>query len=70
MVTFFVFARLTDESNEEKIPLEKSLFDLVTLVVFQKVCLCRHLQILQICKYSYSCFQIHTPRRVVLIFVL
>ncbi len=34
MVTFFVFARLTDESNEEKIPLEKSLFDLVT---FSKV---------------------------------
>lgn len=30
MVTFFVFARLTDESNEEKIPFEKSLFDLVT----------------------------------------
>lgn len=34
MVTFFVFARLTDESNEEKIPFEKSLFDLVT---FSKV---------------------------------
>ena len=39
-------------------------------VVFQKVCLGRRLQILQICKYSDSCFQIHTPRRVVLIFVL
>lgn len=40
------------------------------VVVFQKVCLCRRLQILQICKYSDSCFQIHTPRRVDLIFVL
>lgn len=40
------------------------------LVVFQKVCLGRRLQILQICKYSDSCFQIHTPRRVDLIFVL
>ena len=40
------------------------------LVVFQKVCLCRRLQILQICKYNDSCFQIHTPRRVDLIFVL
>lgn len=39
-------------------------------VVFQKVCLGRSLQILQICKYSDSCFQIHTPRRVDLIFVL
>ena len=39
-------------------------------VVFQKVCLGRRLQILQICKYSDSCFQIHTPRRVDLIFVL
>ncbi len=35
-------------------------------VVFQKVCLGRRLQILQICKYSDSCFQIHTPRRVAL----
>ena len=42
----------------------------ILLVVFQKVCLRRSLQILQICKYSDSCFQIHTPRRVVLIFVL
>lgn len=40
------------------------------LVVFQKVCLGRRLQILQICKYSDSCFQHNTPRRVVLIFVL
>ena len=40
------------------------------LVVFQKVCLGRSLQILQICKYNNSCFQIHTPRRVDLIFVL
>ena len=40
------------------------------MVVFQKVCLGRRLQILQICKYSDSCFQIHTPRRVDLIFVL
>ena len=39
-------------------------------VVFQKVCLGRSLQILQICKYSDSCFQIHTPRCVDLIFVL
>ena len=39
-------------------------------VVFQKVCLGGRLQILQICKYSDSCFQIHTPRRVDLIFVL
>lgn len=39
-------------------------------VVFQKVCLDRSLQIPQICKYSDSCFQIHTPRRVDLIFVL
>lgn len=39
-------------------------------VVFQKVCLGRSLQILQICKYNNSCFQIHTPRRVDLIFVL
>ena len=30
MVTFFVFVRLTNESNGKKIPLEKSLFDLVT----------------------------------------
>ena len=43
---------------------------LQTLVVFQKVCLGRRLQIPQICKYSDSCFQIHTPRRVDLIFVL
>ena len=42
----------------------------MTSVVFQKVCLGRSLQILQICKYSDSCFQIHTPRRVDLIFVL
>ena len=39
-------------------------------VVFQKVCLGRRLQIPQICKYSDSCFQIRTPRRVDLIFVL
>ena len=30
MVTFFVFVRLTNESNGEKIQLEKSLFDVVT----------------------------------------
>lgn len=47
----------------------KSLIGEAT-VVFQKVCLGRRLQILQICKYSDSCFQIHTPRRVDLIFVL
>ena len=41
-----------------------------TAVVFQKVCLCRRLQILQICKYSDSWFQNNTPRRVVLLFVL
>ena len=40
------------------------------LVVFQKVCLGRRLQILQICKYSDSWVQNNTPRRVVLIFVL
>ena len=40
------------------------------MVVFQKVCLCRRLQILQICKYSDSWFQNNTPRRVVLLFVL
>lgn len=39
-------------------------------VVFQKVCLGRRLQILQICKYSDSWFQNNTPRRIVLIFVL
>ena len=39
-------------------------------VVFQKVCLGRCLQILQICKYSDSWFQNNTPRRVVLLFVL
>lgn len=39
-------------------------------VVFQKVCLDRSLQILQICKYSDSWVQNNTPRRVVLIFVL
>ena len=39
-------------------------------VVFQKVCLCRRLQILQICKYSDSWVQNNTPRRVVLLFVL
>ena len=43
---------------------------LAQTVVFQKVCLCRRLQILQICKYSDSCFQINTPRPVDLIFVL
>ena len=32
-------------------------------VVFQKVCLCRRLQI---CKYNNSCFQRDTPRRVAL----
>ena len=42
----------------------------VSRVVFQKVCLRRSLQILQICKYNNSCFQIHMPRRVDLIFVL
>ncbi|WP_366143198.1 hypothetical protein, partial [uncultured Alistipes sp.] len=35
-----------------------------TEVVFQKVCLCRRLQILQICKYSDSWVQNNTPRRV------
>ena len=40
------------------------------VVVFQKVCLGRCLQILQICKYSDSWFQNNTPRRVVLLFVL
>lgn len=40
------------------------------MVVFQKVCLDRRLQILQICKYSDSWFQNNTPRRVVLLFVL
>ena len=30
MVTFFVFVRLTNESNGEKTPFEKSLFGLVT----------------------------------------
>lgn len=30
MVTFFVFVRFTNEGNGEKIPFEKSLFDLVT----------------------------------------
>lgn len=39
-------------------------------VVFQKVCLGRRLQILQICKYSDSWVQNNTPRRVDLIFVL
>lgn len=39
-------------------------------VVFQKVCLDRSLQILQICKYSDSWVQNNTPRRVVLLFVL
>ena len=47
-----------------------TLNDWVNRVVFQKVCLDRSLQILQICKYNNSCFQIHTPRRVVLLFVL
>lgn len=46
----------------------KYLTELV--VVFQKVCLCRSLQILQICKYSDSWVQNNTPRRVVLLFVL
>lgn len=42
----------------------------VKSVVFQKVCLGRCLQILQICKYSDSWVQNNTPRRVVHIFVL
>ena len=46
------------------------LYTPVCEVVFQKVCLGRSLQILQICKYSDSWFQNDTPRRVVLIFVL
>ena len=52
-----------------KMPLSTFYYK-VKKVVFQKVCLCRSLQILQICKYNNSCFQIHTPRRVDLIFVL
>ena len=35
------------------------------MVVFQKVCLDRSLQIPQICKYNDSWFQNNTPRRVV-----
>ena len=54
--------------NSKKREMEKNLK--FKKVVFQKVCLCRRLQILQICKYNNSCFQIHTPRRVDLIFVL
>ena len=50
------------ELYEYKIP--------ATKVVFQKVCLCRRLQILQICKYSDSWVQNNTPRRVILLFVL
>ena len=48
----------------------KECLSLPLPVVFQKVCLCRRLQILQICKYSDSWFQNNTPRRVVLLFVL
>lgn len=40
------------------------------MILFQKVCLDRSLQIPQICKYSDFWFQNNTPRRVVLIFVL
>ena len=47
-----------------------ALHGLQSQVVFQKVCLGRRLQILQICKYSDSWFQNNTPRRIVLIFVL
>ena len=52
------------------VPTIKTRVSGLHLVVFQKVCLDRSLQIPQICKYSDSCFQIHTPRRVDLIFVL
>ena len=45
-------------------------FSSMNTVVFQKVCLCRRLQILQICKYSDSWVQNNTPRRVILLFVL
>ena len=60
-------------TNEFRIfdPLKDDVNTVPTLsVVFQKVCLDRSLQILQICKYNDSYFQIHTPRRVDLIFVL
>ena len=50
--------------------MEEVFVMLKVLVVFQKVCLCRRLQILQICKYSDSWVQNNTPRRVVLLFVL
>lgn len=40
------------------------------MIMFQKVCLDRSLQIPQICKYSDSCSQINTLRRIDLIFVL
>lgn len=44
--------------------MEEVFVMLKVLVVFQKVCLCRRLQILQICKYSDSWFR--TTRRGVL----
>ena len=74
--TFVYFAEIQyiyNEINNRNIIMDILNFTyyfLIYKVVFQKVCLGRRLQILQICKYSDSCFQIHTPRRVDLIFVL
>ena len=48
--------------------MEEVFVMLKVLVVFQKVCLCRRLQILQICKYSDSWFR--TTRRGVLFLFL
>lgn len=78
MVSRMRWPCLTRNQSEKKsylrstleINIDRNILQDEVSVVFQKECLGRSFQTLQICKYSDSWFQNNTPRRVVLIFVL